>query len=269
MADRLAPVDPVVRREIVAKSVLTKTRIPGHDYCVNPYAGCEHGCRYCYASFMRRFTGHEEPWGAFVDVKANAPEVLRRQLRRARRGSVLVGTVTDPYQPSERRHRVTRRCLEALAERRFPVSVLTRSPLCLRDMDVLRRFDDVTVGLSIPTDSDETRRTFEPHAPPIAARVDALRTLRREGFRTYVFAGPLLPMDPARFVEAIGDAAGEVLVDRLNYADRVKALYRRAGLEAYLDDAWFDRTAQALARGFERIGVAVEILFGWKRAAPS
>ncbi len=211
----------MVRREILAKTVLTRTRIPGQDYCVNPYVGCAHGCRYCYASFMKRFTGHAEPWGDFVDVKVNAPEVLRRQLRRARRGTVLVGTVTDPYQPAEKRHRVTRGCLEALLERQFPVSVLTRSPLCVRDVDLFRRFDEISVGLSITTDREDVRRLFEPHAPPIEARVDALRALHGAGVPTYVFVGPLLPLDPARLASIIAGAADEVLVDRLNYADRV------------------------------------------------
>ncbi len=251
----------MIGREVLAKTVLTKTRIPGQDYCVNPYVGCEHGCRYCYASFMKRFTGHTEAWGEFVDVKVNAPEVLRRQLRRARRGSVLVGTVTDPYQPSERRYRVTRGCLEALLERQFPVSVLTRSPLCVRDVELFRRFEDISVGLSITTDRDEVRRLFEPHAPSIASRVEALRALHAGGVSTYVFAGPLLPMDAARFVEMVGGAADEVLVDRLNYSDRVKALYRRASLERYLEDGYFERTAEELRRGFEARGLPVSVIF--------
>lgn len=256
----LSPRADHVRREVVAKTVLTKTGIPGFDCCVNPYVGCEHGCQYCYASFMKRFTGHMEPWGAFVDAKVNAPEVLRRQLRRAGRGPVLVGTVTDPYQPVERRYELTRRCLEALAERQLPVSVLTRSPLCVRDIDVFRRFHDVSVGISIPTDSDETRRLFEPHAPPISTRIDALRALRREGVRTWVFAGPLLPTDPARFVELVGDAAGEVLVDRLNYAQKVSAIYRREGLERYLEEEWYYRAAAELRSGFGNLGVPVRMV---------
>ncbi|HET8542699.1 MAG TPA: radical SAM protein [Anaeromyxobacter sp.] len=254
----------VVRREIVSKAVLTRTGIPGHDWCLNPYVGCEHGCSYCYASFMKRFTGHLEPWGGFVDAKVNAPEVLRRQLRRVRGGSVLVGTVTDPYQPLERRYRLTRGCLEALADGPggLEVSVLTRSPLCLRDVDVFRRFGRrISVGLSITTDDDRVRRTFEPHAPPIGARVEALKALRAAGVPTHAFAGPLLPMDPARYVELIGDAAGEVLVDRMNYSGKVVARYRRAELERYLEDAWFDRTAAELERGFARRGVAVDVLF--------
>jgi DNA repair photolyase len=114
-------------KETLAKTLLTKTGIEGYDYCINPYVGCEHGCRYCYASFMKCFTGHLEPWSEFVDVKVNAPEVLRRQLRRARKGSILIGTVTDPYQPAEKHYRITRGCLEALLERQFSVNILTRS----------------------------------------------------------------------------------------------------------------------------------------------
>ena len=94
----------MTRSEVLATSALTRTRIPAAGYCVNPYLGCEHGCRYCYASFMKRFTGHPEPWGEFVDAKGNAPEVLWRQLRRARRGRILLGTVTDRYRPSKRRY---------------------------------------------------------------------------------------------------------------------------------------------------------------------
>jgi DNA repair photolyase len=213
---------------------------------------------------MKRFTGHLEPWGAFVDAKANAPEALRRQLRRVRGGSVLVGSVTDPYQPLERTRRLTRGCLEALAEpgHRFEVSVLTRSPLCVRDVDVFRAFGKrISVGLSITTDDDRIRRLFEPHAPPIGARVDALRALHAAGIPTYAFAGPLLPMDPARYVELLGDAAEEVLVDRMNYPGKVVALYRREKLERFLEDAWFDRAAAELRRGFGRRGVAVNVLF--------
>jgi DNA repair photolyase len=254
----------VVRREIVSKAVLTKTGIPGYDFCLNPYVGCEHGCRSCYASFMKRFTGHVEPWGAFVDAKVNAPEVVRRQLRRIRGGRVLVGTVTDPYQPLERTRRLTRGCLEALAEpgHRFEVSVLTRAPLCVRDVDVFREFGErISVGLSIPTDDDRIRKVFEPHAPPIDGRIEALRALRAAGIPTYAFAGPLLPMDPARYVALLGDAAEKVLVDRMNYAAKVVALYRREKLERHLEDAWFDRAAAELRRGFERRGVEVEVLF--------
>ena len=183
-------------REIFAKTVLTRTGIPGYDYCINPYVGCAHGCKYCYASFMKRFTGHPEPWGEFVDVKVNAPQVLKRQLKRAARGSVLVGTVTDPYQPAEKAHAITRGCLEALLERQFPTHLLTRSPLCLRDMDLFKQFEEIEVGLSITTDSEETKRLFEARSPSIQSRIDALAALHAAGIRNYAFIGPLLPSGP-------------------------------------------------------------------------
>lgn len=141
------------------------------------------------------------------------------------------------------------------------MSLLTRSPLCVRDVDLFRRFEHLDVGISIPTDREDVRRLLEPCAPPIPARVEALRALRREGIRAYAFVGPLLPMDPARLADLLGDAACEVLVDRLNYADRVKGLYRRAGLEEYLGDAWFERCAAELRRRLEGDGIAVSVLF--------
>jgi len=98
-------------REIFSKTILTRTAIESFDYCINPYVGCGHGCRYCYASFMKRFTGHLEPWGDFVDVKVNAPDLLSRQLKRAKRGIVAHRTVTDPHQPTEKKYQLTRRCL--------------------------------------------------------------------------------------------------------------------------------------------------------------
>ena len=140
-------------REIKAKSVLTKSGIPGIDYCINPYVGCFHGCRYCYATFMKRFTGHQEPWGSFVDVKVNAPAILPKQLARARRGNVLISSVTDGYQPIESKYKLTRQCLEVLLEYQFPVDILTKSPLVLRDMDIMEKFKEIEVGLTITTDN--------------------------------------------------------------------------------------------------------------------
>ncbi len=131
----------------------------------------------------------------------------------------------------------------------------------LRDLDLFTRFPDVSVGLSIPTDDDRVRRLFEPRSPPIPARIEALKALHAAGVPTYAFDGPLLPQDPDRYVEALGDAAGEVLVDRLNYSDRLRSLYRRHGLADRLEDGWFEETAAALRRGFRARGVEVRILF--------
>lgn len=247
-------------REIVAKSILTKTGIEGYDYCINPYVGCEHGCTYCYATFMKRFTRHQEPWGDFVDVKVNAPQVLARQLKRARKGSLLIGTVTDPYQPSEQHYQVTRGCLEALPGQGFSVNILTRSSLCVRDIDLFQRLDDITVGLSITTDNEDIRKIFEPRAPSIRSRVAALGTLRKAGIAVYAFIGPMLPLDPEKMVAELKDSVDEVLVDRLNYANKVKRLYRAAGMESYLEDEYFTWCALRLKAGFEEKGIPVSII---------
>jgi DNA repair photolyase len=248
-------------KEKLAKNILTKTGIEGYDYCINPYVGCAHGCRYCYASFMKRFTGHLEPWGEFVDVKVNAPEVLRRQLRRARKGSILIGTVTDPYQPAEKHYRITRGCLEALLERQFSVNLLTRSPLVVRDIDLFGRFEDISVGLSVTTDREEIKKIFEPSAPSIRSRVEALKALHGKGIPTYVFIGPTLPLDPGRLLEMLTGIVDEVLIDRLNYPNKVKGLYRKAGYAPYLEEAYFIQIASILKEDFEKKGTPVSVIF--------
>lgn len=247
--------------KIRAKTVLTRTGIEGYDYCINPYVGCAHGCSYCYARFMKRFTGHLEPWGEFVDVKVNAADVLRRQLRRARRGSILIGTVTDPYQPAEKPYRITRECLEALMGQGFSIDLLTRSDLVLRDIDLLRDMETIEVGLSVTTDDETTKTLFEPNSPSIRARVDALEALHDRGISTYAFIGPMLPLNPKKLVALIAGKVDAVLVDRLNYPNKVKSLYRRAGLTQYMNDSYFHQTAEALKEGFTREGIPVSVIF--------
>jgi len=247
--------------KIRVKTVLTRTGIEGYDYCINPYVGCEHGCRYCYATFMKRFTGHMEPWGEFVDVKVNAPEVLRRQLRRAQRGSLLIGTVTDPYQPAEKHYRITRGCLEALLERQFPINILTRSSLVIRDVDLFRQFEDISVGLSVTTDREEIKRIFEPNSPSIKSRIEALKALHEKGVSTYAFIGPMLPLNPENLFNMLAGIVDEVLIDRLNYSNKVKGLYRKAGYAPYLEDAYFSQTASIMKESFERAGIPVSVIF--------
>jgi len=118
---------PIVR-ETVCKTILNRSGLS--DYSLNCYTGCTHGCAYCYARYMQRFHPHQEPWGAFVDVKVNAVEVLKRQLRRARPGSVFVSSACDGWQPLEAEWRLTRRCCELLLERGFEVHVLSKSDWC-------------------------------------------------------------------------------------------------------------------------------------------
>ena len=248
-------------REIFAKTVLTRTAISGFDYCLNPYVGCGHGCRYCYASFMKRFTGHKEPWGEFIDVKVNAPSLLKNQLKRAKPGIVAISTVTDPYQPVEKKYKITRGCLEALLDKQFSVNVLTRSPLCLRDLDLFKRFKKIEVGLTVTTHDEAMKKLFEPCSPSISSRIRTLETLRKERVKTYAFIGPLLPLKPAPLVKMMEGLVDEVLIDRMNYPNKVKGLYRKNGLDNYLTDDYFNFIGMDLKERFEKKGISVTMVF--------
>lgn len=253
--DLFEPVNPVrfliviKTREVIARSILSRTSIPGIDYCLNPYTGCAHGCRYCYATFMRRFSGHSEAWGTFVDVKINAVDLLKKALRRRLAGEVVLSSVTDPYQPAEGAYHLTRGCLELLSLSQLRVSILTKSDLVLRDVDILRRMPAVEVGLTITTDDEATKHIFEPASPPIRSRVRALESLRDEGIPNYVFVGPLLPMNPDNLADSIAPFASRVLIDRMNYSWKVRGVYKANHLAYALEEAYFEETeARLLAR---------------------
>jgi len=233
----------LIVQEVRAKTILTKSKI--YPWVVNPYTGCQHGCSYCYARFMKRVTGHKEPWGEFVDVKINAPELLRKEITKKRRAQVWVSGVCDPYQPLEAKYRLTRECLEILAQNSWPVIIQTRSPLVLRDIDIIQGARDFEVGLSVTTADDTIRKFFEPDAPKIEDRIAALDTLHRAGIRTYAMIAPVLP-GAEGLAELLKGKIDYGIVDRMNYhyADWV---YREYGLETYLSDDYFNKVRQELA----------------------
>jgi len=248
-------------QELMAKTILVRSRISEEMYCLNPYIGCQHGCRYCYATFMKRYTGHQERWGEFVDIKVNSPELLAKEARRAHRWEVMLSSVTDPYQPLERRYELTRRCLQMLLEHQLPVSILTKSSLVLRDMDLLVHFDHCQVGLTITTDKEDIRRIFEPHSSPIPERIETLETLHRQGLRTYAFIGPILPQDPQRLAERLREWVDFVYVDRMNYCGKITGLYRKHGLEFGLEPGYFRHISQRLKDIFSANGIEVRVVF--------
>jgi len=207
--------------KVQAKSILNKTGIPGLGYAINPYVGCVHGCVYCYARFMKRLTGHTEGWGQFLDAKVNARDVLERQLKRRRgplKDVVLLSSVTDPYLPAESQLQLTRGILKVLLEYQVPVSILTKSDLVLRDIDLLRQFEECSVGLSLMTVDEALAHRFEPHAPPPMRRIEALRGLKTSHIHTYAFISPYLPRlsNIEKLMEALDGVIDEVGVEALN-----------------------------------------------------
>ena len=247
----------MIVREVQAKAILSVSKI--YDYVVNPYTGCEHACTYCYARFMKRFTGHKEPWGEFVDVKTNAADLLKVEIRKKRRGRVWVSGVCDPYQPLEARYRLTRRCLEIMARHSWPAVVQTRSPLVLRDTDILREADGSEVGLTVTTGNDEIRKLFEPNAPPIKDRLDALDELHRAGIRTYAMIAPMLP-GAEDLAEALRGKVDYVMVDRMNY-NHAARIYRDHNLEEKVTDEFFRQTGQRLASACRKLGIDCRVVF--------
>jgi DNA repair photolyase len=250
---------PVVR-EIEAKSILNPSKI--HDYCVNPYTGCEVGCVYCYAAlFMRRYSGHIEPWGEFVDVKVNAPALLAKQIVKAKRGTIWFASVCDPYQPLEECYALTRRSLEVLVGRDYPVEIQTKSARVRRDLDVIRRLTDVEVGFTIATEDETIARMFEPRASPVGERIEVLREFKAAGVTTFAFAGPLLPGNPEKLAALLAGAVDRVLIDRMNYVPAIKAFYARHGLLDALADSFFRIQSTRLAKALRARGVGVETIF--------
>ncbi len=244
-------------QEVHVRSALSKSNIPGMKFCVNPYVGCSHACTYCYATFMKRFTGHLEPWGSFIDVKIEVPEILRRQLRRAARGTVMLSSVTDPYQPVEAKYKLTRKCLEALAQFQFPVNILTKSPLVTRDIDIISTMKDASVGLTITTDNDDMRKLFEPGAPSIASRIEALKKLHEAGITAYVFIGPVLPMDPESLAGKINPYVHSILIDRMNYISKTRGLYTKYKIGQWLDEGFTEEIVLRLKKGFASKNIQV------------
>lgn len=181
--------------EIKVKSILSKSGIYGIDYSINPYRGCAHGCTYCYARFTHICRGGDpRDWGQFVNVKINAPQVLKRELTNAKKGNILISSVTDPYQALEGKYELTRKILEISSRKQFPVVILTKSPLVTRDIDLLKKFRYIEVGLTITTLKESIREIFEPNAPKIESRLNALGEIVEAGIPNYAFIAPLLPV---------------------------------------------------------------------------
>ena len=205
--------EPVVRTT-ECKTVLIRSGIG--DYSLNCYGGCVHACAYCYARFMQRFHPHVEPWGGYVDVKANAVEVLDRQLRRAAPGEVFVSSACDGWQPLERERRLTRECCLRLIEHGFKVSALTKSALILRDLDVFARGPS-RVGVTVTTLDERLASLWEPRASRVEERFQVLEQAHAAGIETSIMFGPLLPFlsDNQESVCALLERAADLHVDHI------------------------------------------------------
>jgi DNA repair photolyase len=211
---------------------------------------------------MPRYTGHAgEHWGSFVDVKINVPERLADELERGVKGTVWLSSVTDPYQPIERKYLLTRRCLELLAQYDINVIVQTKSSLVLRDVDVFLDLKDVEVGLTLTTPCRTTAKLFEPRAPTPQKRVKTLKALHDAGIRTFAFIGPLLPGEPKKLAEMLVECVDYVLIDKMNYRKSIEGFYEKHGLLNALQSEFFEHQKHILVEAMNACGVNIRVLF--------
>ena len=179
----------IIKKEIQVKDYLTKSNLPASDYVINPYVGCTHGCKYCYASFMKRFTGHKEEWGTFIDIKRCDKKINTTKLENK---TIFLSSVTDCYNQLEEKYKITRRILKELINVNCNLNISTKSKLILRDIDLLKQMKNLTVSMSINT-LDEKFKNDMDNASPIKERLNTLRELHDNGIYTVLFMSPIFP----------------------------------------------------------------------------
>lgn len=231
--------------------------IKGFKFTLNPYSGCSFACDYCYARFFARTAELQDDWGNWVRVKENALALLERSIRsKSERvalkpgDSIYMSSVTDPYQPVESKLRLSRAILERLVDLQPRLVIQTRSPLVAADIDILQRLEHVRVNISIPTDSENVRLRYEPHAPAIAARLKTAEKLRAAGIAIGLTVTPTLPIrDPAAFGKRLAALDAAEYVTQYLHSGRTRfAAGTPAATSAKLaEDAW-DEPAYRAAR---------------------
>ena len=210
----------MVVNEIIVNDYLTKSNLPDSDYVINPYVGCTHGCKYCYASFMKRFTGHKENWGDFIDIKrCNKPIDLKKISGK----NVFLSSVTDCYNQYEKDFCITRNILEQLVDSDCNLSISTKSKLILRDIDLLKQMKNLIVCMSINTLNEKFRSDMD-NASTIKERIDTLKELHNNGIYTVLFMSPIFPYitEWKEIIDQTKDYVDEYWFENLNLRGNYK-----------------------------------------------
>ncbi len=199
---------------IYVKDYLTKSNLPASDYVINPYVGCPHGCKYCYACFMKRFTGHDEPWGTFIDIKYCDKPINTKKITGK---SVFLSSVTDCYNLYEEKYRITRKILEQLVSIECELGISTKSKLILRDIDLLKQCRKLKVSMSINTLEEAFKNDMD-NASSIEDRLNTLKELHSNGIHTVLFLSPIFPgiTDFKTIIEKSRDYIDEYWFENLN-----------------------------------------------------
>ena len=237
--------------------ILTKPTgfMDAYDFTLNPYSGCSFGCTYCYAAFFSRDAEKRDSWGKWVNVKENAVELMSRPRRRSLDDKLIyMSSVTDPYQPIERELKLTRRLLQVIVERgeKPKLVVQTRSPTVVRDCDLFRKIKGkggrVQVNMTVTTDDEEIRRTFEPSCPSNPARLGAIKEVQAAGIDTCITMTPLL------LVNNNGDFADELIGTGVQKFIAQPFHFRQGKFLAGTRDGAYDLMAEKLGCGRDNFG---------------
>ena len=204
----------IIEKHIKVNDYLTKSNLPASDYVINPYVGCPHGCKYCYASFMKRFTQHKEDWGTFIDIKKCSKKINLKKIEHKR---VFLSSVTDCYNEFEQKYELTRNILEQLVNVECQLSISTKSKLILRDIDLLKKMKNLTVSMSINT-LDESFKNDMDNASSIYDRLNTLKELHKNGIKTVLFMSPIFPYitDFKEIIDVSKDYINEYWFENLN-----------------------------------------------------
>ena len=226
-------------KEVNAGRILTPQKsgslAGSYDYSLNPYAGCAFSCSYCYVpKFPNRRHDDYKQWGKWIEIKVNAPDLIRKERLKVYGSSIFFSSATDPYQYLELKYRLSRQCLtELLRYKPAKLTLHTRSHLILQDVELLTRFGErLSVGVSITTDDELIRKEFEPQAPSINRRIQLLKALSEAGVNVFASISPLLPCNEEKLLQMVlpytnsgwVDAMGSLEVNNrpdllLKYAD--------------------------------------------------
>lgn len=210
---------PIIR-QIEVKSVISKSNIPNSDFTANPYVGCTHACKYCYASFMKRFTAHKEPWGCFMDVKY-WPTIKNPQQYSSKK--IFISSVTDPYNPQEAIYGRTQALLEQLQGSGAKIIITTKSDLIIRDLELIKSFPDACVAWSINTLNDSFRKDMD-KAASISRRLTAMAAFHQAGIRTVCFISPIFPFitNVTAIIQRVKNQCNQICLENLNLRNDYK-----------------------------------------------
>ena len=264
----------MIIKEIKVKNYLTKSNLPGIDFVINPYIGCSHACRYCYASFMKKITNHSENWGDFIDIKLTEEEI---DLKKIQNKTIFLSSVTDPYLSFEKEYLITRSILEEIKNSNCKLIITTKSSLILRDLDILKQIKNLTVCISINTIDEKFKNDMD-KASSIKERIKTLKILHENNISTVAFISPIFPYitDIKDIIESVKDYVDfcwfENLKLRANYKkdilnyikDNYKELYPKY-LDIYFNEnmSYFKNLSLVIKNICSKYNIKYEIF--WDR----